>query len=266
MRIHSTEALGKPIEPQAGAGRPPSDRLRSFVDQSTVFMLVKGTPMMPQCGFSATVIEIMNRLGVPYATFNVLADPEIRNGAKEFSSWPTFPQIYVGGEFIGGCDIAIEMYQSGELAKVVEEAVEAHGVGTLHDGSAPAAAEPSATPTIDAPDTARASGDGAAEVQQINPRKVELLGREHFLFIDVREPDEFEHTHIDGSVPFPMAHLGSRFDELPRDANLLLVCRTGNRSDRAGQFLVAKGFRHVYNLVGGTNAWSDEVDSSIQKY
>lgn len=268
MRIHSQQALGQPIEPHAGKGRPVDERMNSFLDQSTVLMLVKGTPMMPQCGFSATVIEIMNRLGVPYATFNVLADPEIRAGAKQFSNWPTFPQIYVGGEFVGGCDIAVEMYESGDLESTVKEALEAKGPGDMHSGNA--AGSPgtptTARDTFNVPESARAKGEGLAEVQELTPKKVSLLGQENFVLVDVREPEEFEHTHIEGSQIFPMADLGSRFEELPRDAKLLLICRTGNRSQRAGDFLVAKGFRHIYNLTGGTNAWSREVDDSVQEY
>ena len=78
---------------------------------------------MPQCGFSNTVVQILNTLGVPYETFDVLADQEIRQGVKEFSQWPTIPQVYINGEFIGGSDIMIEMYQKGQLQEVVEVAL-----------------------------------------------------------------------------------------------------------------------------------------------
>jgi len=77
---------------------------------------------MPQCGFSNTVVQILNRCNVPFETFNVLEDEEIRNGVKEFSSWPTIPQVYINGEFVGGCDIMIELYQSGELEQMLEVA------------------------------------------------------------------------------------------------------------------------------------------------
>ena len=78
---------------------------------------------MPQCGFSNTVVQILNTLGVPYETFDVLADQEIRQGVKEYSQWPTIPQVYINGEFIGGSDIMIEMYQKGQLQEVVEVAL-----------------------------------------------------------------------------------------------------------------------------------------------
>jgi monothiol glutaredoxin len=84
-------------------------------------LFMKGTPMFPQCGFSARVIQILKHAGVPFKTVNVLEDPEIRDGIKAFSNWPTIPQLYVKGEFIGGCDIVTEMYQSGELQTLLAE-------------------------------------------------------------------------------------------------------------------------------------------------
>lgn len=84
---------------------------------------MKGTKLMPQCGFSNNVVQILNVLGVPYETLDVLADPEIRQGIKEFSSWPTIPQVYINGEFIGGSDILIELYNNGELQQMVEVAL-----------------------------------------------------------------------------------------------------------------------------------------------
>lgn len=90
-------------------------RIQGLVASSPVFLFMKGTPTFPQCGFSSTVVAILDHLGVDYASANVLEDAELRQGIKEFSSWPTIPQLYVKGEFIGGCDIAKEMFQSGEL-------------------------------------------------------------------------------------------------------------------------------------------------------
>jgi monothiol glutaredoxin len=96
------------------------DRIREQVTQNRVVLYMKGTPQMPQCGFSATAAEILRRLGVSdYASFNILEDEELRQGIKEFSNWPTIPQLYVNGEFVGGCDIMREMYQSGELQQVL---------------------------------------------------------------------------------------------------------------------------------------------------
>jgi len=93
-------------------------RIQGLIDSSPVFLFMKGTPTFPQCGFSATVISILDHMGVRYETANILEDAELRQGIKDFSNWPTIPQLYVKGEFIGGCDIAKEMFQSGELRQL----------------------------------------------------------------------------------------------------------------------------------------------------
>ena len=90
-------------------------RIEALVASSPVFVFMKGSKLMPQCGFSNNVVQILNALAVPFETFDVLSDMEIRQGIKVFSDWPTIPQVYVNGEFIGGSDILIEMYNSGEL-------------------------------------------------------------------------------------------------------------------------------------------------------
>ncbi len=92
------------------------DTIQKAVSSHDVMLFMKGTPQFPQCGFSSQVVQILSYLEVPFESMNVLADDEIRNGIKTFSSWPTIPQLYVKGEFIGGCDIVREMFQSGELA------------------------------------------------------------------------------------------------------------------------------------------------------
>jgi monothiol glutaredoxin len=92
------------------------DEIQSTIDNNDVVLFMKGTPDFPQCGFSGQVVQILNHLGVAYKGVNCLASDEMRQGIKEFSDWPTIPQVYVKGEFIGGCDIVREMFQSGELA------------------------------------------------------------------------------------------------------------------------------------------------------
>jgi len=91
------------------------ERIQALIDDNEVVLFMKGTRYAPQCGFSAQVVQILDSLVPEYQTVNVLEDPEIRQGIKEFSKWPTIPQLYVRGEFVGGCDIVTEMYQSGEL-------------------------------------------------------------------------------------------------------------------------------------------------------
>jgi monothiol glutaredoxin len=98
-------------------------RIETLISGSSVFVFMKGNKLMPQCGFSNNVVQILNALGVPFETFDVLSDPEIRQGIKEFSDWPTIPQVYVRGEFLGGSDILIEMYNSGELREKLEVAL-----------------------------------------------------------------------------------------------------------------------------------------------
>ncbi|MCT7973068.1 Grx4 family monothiol glutaredoxin [Laspinema sp. C5] len=99
------------------------ERLDNIVNRNKITVFMKGTKLMPQCGFSNNVVQILNTLGVPYETVNVLDDYEIRQGIKEYSNWPTIPQVYVNGEFVGGSDILIELYQSGELQQMVEVAL-----------------------------------------------------------------------------------------------------------------------------------------------
>lgn len=98
-------------------------RIETLVQSSPIFVFMKGTKLMPQCGFSNNVVQILNALGMSFETFDVLSDMEIRQGIKEFSDWPTIPQVYVKGEFIGGSDILIEMYNSGELKEKLEIAL-----------------------------------------------------------------------------------------------------------------------------------------------
>ncbi len=97
------------------------DRIAADVAQNDVLLYMKGTPVFPQCGFSATVVQILTNLGVKFKAVDVLKDPEIRAGIKEFSNWPTIPQLYVKGEFVGGCDIIREMYEADELASYLAE-------------------------------------------------------------------------------------------------------------------------------------------------
>ena len=100
---------------------PVHERIQSEINANPVMLYMKGNAMFPQCGFSARVVQILTHMGVPFQTANVLEDPELREGVKQFSSWPTVPQLYVKGEFVGGCDIVTEMYQSGELETMLTE-------------------------------------------------------------------------------------------------------------------------------------------------
>ncbi len=97
------------------------DRIQNEVDGAEVLLFMKGTPVFPQCGFSAAVVQVLSHLQIKFHSINVLEDPEIRDGIKHFSDWPTIPQLYVKGEFLGGCDIIREMYETGELTEYFEQ-------------------------------------------------------------------------------------------------------------------------------------------------
>lgn len=98
-----------------------AQRITDTTQKHDVVLYMKGTPIFPQCGFSSTVVQVLDYLGVEYHGVNVLEDPEIRQGIKDFNNWPTIPQVFVKGEFIGGCDIFREMFESGELRAMLSE-------------------------------------------------------------------------------------------------------------------------------------------------
>jgi monothiol glutaredoxin len=107
----------KPMTPEI------QGKIDNLLSENKIMVFMKGTKLMPQCGFSNNVVQILNTLGVPFETINVLDDFDIRQGIKEYSNWPTIPQVYINGEFIGGSDILIELYQKGELQELVELAL-----------------------------------------------------------------------------------------------------------------------------------------------
>src|SRR4051812_1544381 len=100
---------------------PVIQRIQQDISGNDVMLYMKGTPVFPQCGFSAAVVHVLSELGVKFKSADVLKDPELRQGIKEFSNWPTIPQLYVKGEFVGGCDIIKEMFESGELDTFLKE-------------------------------------------------------------------------------------------------------------------------------------------------
>ena len=118
-----------------------NEKIQQQIGGDDVVLYMKGTPVFPMCGFSAQVVQVLSHVGVPFQSYNILEDADLRNGLKQFSNWPTFPQLYVKGELVGGCDIVTEMYESGELAQTL-------GVSAPADApeQAPAAAEPGAPP------------------------------------------------------------------------------------------------------------------------
>lgn len=97
------------------------DKIREEIENSEIVLFMKGTADFPQCGFSSMVVGILQSMGLKFKDINVLSDPELRQGIKDFSDWPTIPQLYIGGEFVGGCDIVRELYENGELSKILKD-------------------------------------------------------------------------------------------------------------------------------------------------
>jgi monothiol glutaredoxin len=299
-------------------------KLDQLVASDAVVLFMKGTRSFPQCGFSASVVNILNTLIPKYTTVNVLSDPEIRNHMKDYSDWPTFPQLYVKGEFVGGADIVRQMHDAGELEKklgdlvaparpptlVVTPRAATELVAALKDGSPGDVIHLTITPSwehqldlgpkeathvavetggitvqLDRASAARASGvtidfvegpDGGGfkienpnrppMVRQIPPKELKSLldaGTVTELY-DVRTPKEREVATLGGKL-FDDAALAS-IEKLPRETPLAFHCHHGGRSAAAAEHVLKMGFKQVYNLAGGIDAWSRDVDPSIKRY
>lgn len=297
-------------------------QIEELIQKNRVVLFMKGSKQFPQCGFSATVVNILKELKVPFETANVLADPALREGIKVYSDWPTIPQLYVGGEFLGGCDIVREMHATGELAKALgaEWTPPAPPKVRLSKSAAEAfraAAEPGddvlrleidqafrvdlyfgpkkpgdfqiasegVTIFVDAASAKRADGvsidyvegpDGAGfRVENPNaPASVKALGvkelakmreAETVHLVDVRPEEERKLAHIAGDLSLE-GEGRAKLDALPKDAPIVFYCHHGVRSLAAAQHYVERGFRRVYNLTGGVDAWSREIDPSLPRY
>lgn len=299
-------------------------RIDALIASAPVVLFMKGTRRQPQCGFSATVVRILDELIPEYATVDVLADPAIREGIKVYSSWPTIPQLYVKGEFLGGCDIVKELYGSGELHEKLGLPVPERRVPTLHVTDAAAAFLRSALERapgrhvhlridrsfqnqaylgpeepgeiaveangvrilLDLMSASRAEGlvidhvetpgghelridnpNAPPPVKQIDVHELKRLldaGAPIHLF-DVRTPEERAQAAIPGSRLLD-AEAAAEIERLPRDAKLVFHCHHGGRSQQAAEHFRGLGFRDVYNVSGGIDAWSREVDPSVPRY
>jgi monothiol glutaredoxin len=301
------------------------ERISSLIEAHPTTLFMKGTREAPQCGFSATLVRILDSLIPDYQTVDVLADPALREGIKVYSSWPTIPQLYVKGEFIGGCDIVQELHASGELQdKLGVERVEARppnievsdtAVEALRRASAGRPPDHVMHLAIDArfqaslgmgprmegqleiapgglviaidPLTARRaegvridvvdSPEGLAfHIDNPNAPKVvqqmsvgELKQRreagERFEILDVRTPEERALASIPDAVLLT-PELIQRLEALPRDTMLVFHCHKGGRSQKAAEHFAALGFTNVWNLDGGIDAWSQEIDAEVPRY
>ena len=299
------------------------EKLEGMIQKNRVLLFMKGNKHFPQCGFSAQVVGILKEIGAPFETVNVLQDAAVREGIKEFSSWPTIPQLYVGGEFLGGCDIVKEMYASGELQKKlgVEEApVEAPSI-TIDDGAAKAikaadegtgeqlrlevnaqfqyelyfdtkksgdleATSNGVTVLFDRASAKKAHGmtiawvdtaDGGAfklenpnEPPRVKPLSATELadwmksGKKHVL-VDVRPENERQLAKIDAARPLDAE--GEKFlAGLDKETPVVFQCHHGGRSRQAAERYLREGFKHVFNLEGGIEAWSQKIDSKVPRY
>jgi monothiol glutaredoxin len=299
-------------------------RIESAIKSKELVVFMKGDRAMPQCGFSGRVVQILDSMVDDYATVDVLSDPEIRDGIKEFSSWPTIPQIYLKGEFLGGCDIVNELFATGELHEKLGLPAPVRVVPTIHVTDAAAArireymdrapgkelklsidarfnaslglapreahdvvaesngltvcmdvstAERANGITLDLVESATGSAfkidnpNAPGEVKQITAAEVQKLrdSGTAFEFLDVRTPEERETASIAGTRLLDQT-TAAEIEQLPKDTLLVLHCHHGSRSQAAAEHFRSRGFTNVHNLVGGIDAWSREVDSSVPKY
>jgi monothiol glutaredoxin len=300
------------------------DKITEAIASNSTVLFMKGNRTQPQCGFSATVVQILEQLGCDYSTIDVLADAEIREGIKVFSNWPTIPQLYIEGEFVGGCDIVKDMHASGDLGKKLQVDISGLTPPTItitdaaasalqktlgdSDGQAlhldvdgtfntslqlelPSTQKVTATSngitlyipagaikraegmTIDFLDGPEGSGfkienpNAPPPVHQMEVTALKdlLNGDSSLRLLDCRTPEERATANIEGSI-----HLdeGTARDltALEKEAMLVFHCHHGGRSQRAAEYFRDQGFRNVHNLVGGIDAWSQEIDSSVPRY
>ncbi|HUS30234.1 MAG TPA: Grx4 family monothiol glutaredoxin [Kofleriaceae bacterium] len=299
-------------------------KIDGLVAQDPVVLFMKGTRSFPQCGFSASVVNILNTLIPKYATVNVLSDPDVRGGMKEYSDWPTFPQLFIKGEFVGGADIVRQMFESGDLEKKLGDLVKPAAVPTvtvspraakelgeaLKEGSpgdvihltitsgwehqldigGKEAAHVTVqtegvTVQLDRASAARANGvtidfiedaTGAGfkienpnrptMVREIPPKELKALldsGKvKHFY--DVRTPKEREMAVLPNTKLLDDATM-KEIEALPKDTPIAFHCHHGSRSRGAADHFLKQGFKNVYNVAGGIDAWS-AIDPSVKRY
>jgi len=299
-------------------------RIESTLTAHPVVLFMKGNRSQPQCGFSATVVGILDGLVDDYHTIDVLADQGIREGIKAFSEWPTIPQLYIAGEFVGGCDLVQQMYATGDLHRALgqepvavappvisisEAAADTiRGVRDERPGMAvhlkidkawnhqfnlapakgheiravdndieilldPASAKRAdglrldLVETDDGPSFVIDNPNAPAPVRQLTVQELKALrdaGESVHLF-DVREPAEAAIANISGARLLDEAAVAA-IDALPRSALLVFHCHSGVRSQAAAEYFRGQGFSNVYNLEGGIDAWSREIDATVPRY
>lgn len=301
-------------------------RISDTLNQHKIVLFMKGTKQMPRCGFSAQVVQILNGHGVEYHTVDVLSDPAIRDGIKEFGNWPTIPQLYFEGSLVGGCDIIRELDASGELlpnlgmdapppvappalkidAAAVAAIKEASGeadpgqhlrmelknggrnIDLYFDSEKPGDVrfvQGDLVILFDRTSAKQANGisieyvsgpDGGFKIDNPNlppkPRsmsvrelKAKLDQKAPLHLYDVRPPAERAIASIAGALPLDEAARVA-IEKMPKDTVLVFHCHHGMRSQQAADYFAHHGFKNVYNLTGGIEAWSTQVDPSVPRY
>jgi len=299
-------------------------KIDDLVKSDEVVLFMKGSRSFPQCGFSASVVNILNTLVPKYTTVNILTDQDIRGGMKEYSDWPTFPQLFIKGEFVGGADIVRQMHESGELEKklggivapakaptvTVSARAAAELKAALEDGGPGDVIHLTVTPSwehqldlgpkeashvtveaggltlqLDRASAGRANGvsvdfiegaDGAgfkienpnrpAMVKQIDAKALKALldaGTVKHLY-DVRTEKERGIAQIGGKLLDDGAM--HEIEALPKDTHIAFYCHSGNRSRGAAEHFLKMGFTNLYNLAGGIDGWSRDVDPKVPRY
>jgi monothiol glutaredoxin len=297
-------------------------RFDDLVGKNRVVLFMKGTRGAPACGFSAQVVGILDELIPAYETVDVLASAEVRDGIKEYSQWPTIPQLYIEGRFVGGCDIVREMHANGELgpllgvtgdvalpaititpaaagalraAREVEGdelhleidarfqyglffgpraagaiEVEAGGVTVLMDRATARRADGLSIDYVEGPGGAGFKIQSPHEpprVRQLSPAELKaMMDRgERFELLDARTPRERAIASLPGARLLD-AEAQRWLEGLPRETPLVFHCHHGGRSQAAAEHFLGQGFRTVYNVRGGIDAWSQTVDPSVPRY
>ncbi|MEL6348813.1 MAG: Grx4 family monothiol glutaredoxin [Myxococcota bacterium] len=296
-------------------------RIQSIVDANRVVLFMKGNRNQPQCGFSARAVGALEELGVDYETVDVLSNPDIRQGIKTFSDWPTIPQLYVDQEFIGGSDIVTQMARNGELHEMLGvnfvtpekpeitltdamvEALKEYGArnpgyprleisprfeygigfGEKNDGDFEVVSN-GITILVDLSSARRANGmtidyrtgpgggviiDNPNEppgVEQLDVFQLKkMLDAGDVQLFDVRTPQEIETASISGARVLD-EQVAKEIASLPRDTPIAFHCHHGGRSQRAAEHFLQQGFTRVYNVAGGIDAWSLNIDNSVPRY
>ncbi len=216
---------------------PSSDvhsEIEKLVKDHPVVLFMKGTPEAPQCGFSAKTSQILNAWKVPYESFNVLSDQNVREGIKAYSNWPTIPQLYVKSEFVGGCDIITELSESGELQEILQEAL---------------------------PDMVITPPLPPAEVQRISVQEAQdmLTKNSHLKLLDLSHSSEHYDLEIEQIQRLDQFLVDEILQTWEEKTPLILVCDHGIRSIEAGNFFAAHGFQNIYSVDGGLAAWSEAL-------